>query len=154
MNSMNLQLYPQNETTVTLYSNHAHYHTGDCGLDLFFPEDVIFQPGESKIVNLQVKAAATMDGHPISYDIRPRSSISKTPLRLANSIGTIDAGYRGNLMVALDHIKHWYEEPYLVEAGTRLVQICSPTLSPISMTIVDELDNTDRGEGGFGSTGV
>lgn len=154
MNTMNLQLYPQNETTVALYTDHAHYHAGDCGLDLFFPEDVLFQPGETKIVDLQVKAAATVDGYPISYDMRPRSSISKTPLRLANSIGTIDAGYRGNLMAALDHVKYWYEEPYLVKAGTRLVQLCSPTLAPVNMTLVDELDETERGEGGFGSTGL
>lgn len=154
MNTMNLQLYPQDDKTTVLYSDHKHYHAGDCGLDLFFPEDVVFHPGETKIVDLKIKATATMDGYPISYDLRPRSSISKTPLRLANSIGTIDAGYRGNLMVALDHIKYWYEDPYVVRAGTRLVQLCSPTLSPVNMTIVDELDETERGEGGFGSTGV
>lgn len=154
MNTMDLKLYPQNATTVSLYSDHKHYHPGDCGLDLFFPEDVLFHPGETKIVDLQVKASATIDGNPISYDMRPRSSISKTPLRLANSIGTIDAGYRGNLMAALDHVKYWQKEPYVVKAGTRLVQLCSPTLAPVNMTIVDELDETERGEGGFGSTGL
>lgn len=157
---MNLNVFPQNETTLSLYSDHAHYHVGDSGLDLFMPEDVLFQPGETKIVDLQIKCSATVDGSPVSYMVHPRSSISKTPLRLANSTGIIDAGYRGTLKAALDHIKVFNEdgtrneEPYLVKAGTRLCQICSPTLSPITMSIVDSLDETARGEGGFGSTGV
>jgi dUTP pyrophosphatase len=82
-----------------------------------------------------------------------RSSISKTPLRLANNQGIIDAGYRGSLIGMLDCIKcKYYTEPY-----SRLLQICAPGLVPIYVEIVDTIDelgpNTLRGEGGFGSTG-
>lgn len=79
----------------------------------------------------------------------PRSSLSKTQLRLANSVGIIDAGYRGNLIGAFDA-----QTDCSVQAGDRLVQICAPGLVPIVVSIVDELgDQTQRGTRGFGSTG-
>ena len=90
-----------------------------------------------------------------------RSSISKTPLRLANNQGIIDAGYRGNLIGMFDclicsNVENppfdWYMEEY-----TRILQICAPGLLPIYVNIVDKLEDlgptTLRGEGGFGSTG-
>lgn len=90
-----------------------------------------------------------------------RSSISKTPLRLANNQGIIDAGYRGNLIGMFDCIIcsnvdnppfDWYMEEY-----TRMLQICAPGLVPIYVNIVDSLEDlgpsTWRGVGGFGSTG-
>jgi dUTP pyrophosphatase len=93
-------------------------------------------------------------GRNVSYYLYPRSSLSKTPLRLANSVGIIDAGYRGNLIVALDHINRDYknEETYTIENGTRLVQICSPSLESFDFKLVNELSETKRGAGGFGST--
>ena len=85
------------------------------------------------------------------YYVYPRSSISKTPLRLANSVGIIDSGYRGELMAVVDNIS---KEDYVVEEGQRLFQICSNTLLPFSnIKIVEELNNTVRCAGGFGSTG-
>ncbi|SCO72758.1 deoxyuridine 5'-triphosphate nucleotidohydrolase, putative [Plasmodium vivax] len=84
-----------------------------------------------------------------SYLLFPRSSISKTPLRLANSIGLIDAGYRGELIAALDNTS---EEEYLIKKNDKLVQLVSFTGEPLSFELVDELDETSRGEGGFGST--
>ena len=75
---------------------------------------------------------------------------SRTPLRLANSVGIIDAGYRGEICAIIDNIK---DEPYSIECGTRLFQICSPTLEPIEYDIVNSLSETTRGVGGFGSTG-
>ena len=85
----------------------------------------------------------------------PRSSLSKTPLRLANSVGIIDSGYRGNLIGMFDCIRG--ESPYKVPQYSKLVQICSPGLKPIFVTIVDTVEelglDTIRGEGGFGSTG-
>jgi dUTP pyrophosphatase len=80
----------------------------------------------------------------------PRSSIAKTPLRQCNSIGLIDAGYRGEIMAAVDNIKN---EAYTVEKGQRLFQLVAMDGSPIHFEIVDELTETTRGEGGFGSTG-
>jgi dUTP pyrophosphatase len=83
------------------------------------------------------------------YDLRARSSISNTPLILANSIGTIDYAYRGQLMAAVHNLS---PDEYIVKAGTKLFQICSPTLEPIEFSIVDHLDDSDRGSNGFGST--
>ena len=80
----------------------------------------------------------------------PRSSIVKTPLRLCNSIGLIDAGYRGEIMAVVDNIK---SELYTVEKGQRLFQLVAMDGSPINFQLVDELTETTRGEDGFGSTG-
>ena len=80
----------------------------------------------------------------------PRSSISKTPLRQCNSVGLIDAGYRGEIMAAVDNIK---QEPYRLKPGQRLFQLVAMDGSPISFELTDVLTETDRGEGGFGSTG-
>jgi len=68
---------------------------------------------------------------------------------MSNSVGIIDAGYRGTITVFVDNIKN---TSYTVERGTRLFQICSPDLSPITFTIKDILSQTSRGSGGFGST--
>jgi dUTPase len=97
------------------------------------------------------------------YDMRARSSLSNTNLRLANSIGTIDAGYRGHVMGKFDvtHLESISEDNFnklgiILDKYVRLVQICAPALLPILVKIVDkkeELGNTIRGEGGFGSTG-
>jgi dUTP pyrophosphatase len=94
----------------------------------------------------------------------PRSSISKTNLRLANSVGIIDAGYRGNIMgmfdiVNIDEAKmsKYMTEDYIINKYDRLVQICAPGLVPIIVEVVDKVEElgekTERGSGGFGSTG-
>jgi len=80
----------------------------------------------------------------------PRSSISKTPLRLSNSIALIDAGYRGEIMAAVDNIK---DDIFYIKKGQRLFQLVSMDGSPINLELVNELTQTTRGEGGFGSTG-
>ena len=77
---------------------------------------------------------------------------------LANHTGIIDAGYRGSLIGAFRWLRgeSTSQEAYVVEKNTRLVQICHPTLCPIYVVMVDEneLSSTERGAGGFGSTGV
>ena len=85
-----------------------------------------------------------------AYFLMPRSSISKTPLRLANSIGLIDGGYRGEIMAPCDNIK---DSNYTVEKGQRLFQLVASDCSSISYKIDNELSETSRGSGGFGSTG-
>ena len=69
---------------------------------------------------------------------------------MANSVGIIDAGYRGPIMAAVDNTS---DEPYIVKPSQRLFQICSPTLSTISFELTNQLSETERGSGGFGSTG-
>lgn len=93
------------------------------------------------------------------YYVYPRSSISKTPLMLANHVGIIDSGYRGNLIAAVRKFPEnnsSISTNYVVEKHTRLFQICHPTLCPIFVVLVpeSELNSSERGEGGFGSTGV
>ena len=79
----------------------------------------------------------------------PRSSISKTPLRMANSIGIIDAGYRGEIIAVVDNIKN---EPYTIKEGERLFQLVAPSMLSIKANLVTTLTESTRGKGGFGST--
>jgi hypothetical protein len=97
------------------------------------------------------------------YYMHPRSSLSKTPLRLANSTGIIDSGYRGNLMAMFDlinvqdNLSESREADYYGRKFDRYIQICAPGLVPIIVEIVDSIEalgnETMRGDGGFGSTG-
>lgn len=96
------------------------------------------------------KAIATSEH--LSYMLVPRSSIVKTPYRMSNSIGIIDSGYRGNIMAFVDVLGDGpIVEP---KVGERLFQIVRPTLEKFDYEIVNELSQTERGTGGFGSTGV
>ena len=88
--------------------------------------------------------------HDKAYYLFPRSSISKTPLRMANSIGLIDGGYRGEIMAVCDNIK---EYSYKVEKGQRLFQLVASDSSPIQYELKNDLNKTTRGVDGFGSTG-
>ena len=147
---MQLNLLPLNDKSREYYSSHSTFHDGDSGLDLFVIEEQTIPAHSTGFIRLGFKASAQgPDGGFVSWLIMPRSSISKTPLRLANSVGLIDAGYRGELMAAVDNIRG---EDFTVKAGERLVQAVSFTGGPISMNIVNELNETSRGEGGFGST--
>ena len=129
------------------YENHGHFHQGDAGLDLYVLEEMTFLPGDTKKIKLGIQCEPD-DGR--AYYLFPRSSISKTPLRMANSIGLIDGGYRGEIMAVCDNIKNI---DYKLEKGSRLFQIVSSDNSLIQYELKDELSLTSRGSGGFGSTG-
>ena len=144
---MELLIKPLNEEAKKLYENHGHFHDGDAGLDLYALEDIYFSSGETKKIKLGI-SCEPKDGK--AYYLFPRSSISKTPLRLSNSIGLIDGGYRGEIMASCDNIKDF---EYTVKKGDRLFQLVAADSSPISYVLVDSLSETTRGEGGFGSTG-
>jgi dUTP pyrophosphatase len=133
----------------------------DSGFDLFIPSLTQFtEPLVTKMVDLKVKAEMfycnvdTDSVSPSPFCVYPRSSMSKTPLMLANHTGIIDSGYRGSLIAAFRYLSQ-SNSPYVVDPMTRLVQVCHPTLCPIFVVIVNEneLSNTERGTGGFGSTG-
>ena len=152
---MKLRVKPLTEEIRSVYSGHSSYNEGDSGLDLFFPKDITLKYGDCGVkvdLEIQCEALSPVNDRNLSYYLYPRSSISKTPVRMANSVGIIDAGYRGNIIVALDHIDPNVEE-FTIQKGTRLFQICSPTLEPITMEVVDNLSETERGNNGFGSTG-
>ena len=144
---MKLLIKPLNDTSREFYSDHGHFHDGDAGLDLYVLENQEILPGETKLIKLGISCQPE-DG--IAYFLFPRSSISKTPLRLSNSIGLIDGGYRGEIMASCDNIKNI---KYTAEKGQRLFQLVASNCSPISYKIVDKLDDSSRGDGGFGSTG-
>jgi len=116
----------------------------DAGFDLPCLEDLDCS-GTTKC-NLGVKLALYKNDIPSAFYLYPRSSISNTPLRLANSVGIIDSGYRGPMIACFDGT-------YSIKKFQRLVQVCTPTLEPMTIHMVDVLSDTVRGEGGFGSTG-
>ena len=147
---MKLLIKTENDTLKTMYTNNQFYNPGDSGLDLFCPETVTIQPGETYKINLQINCEALSDLGNVSYYLYPRSSIIKTPLRMSNCVGIIDAGYRGDIIACVDNIKDY---PYEIKQGDRLFQICAGDLSPFEYELVDNLSNTRRGDGGFGSTG-
>ena len=128
----------------------------DAGFDLHFPGDEIFNSIKTKFVSMDVMCQMKVY-NPIqdkwvftSYYLYPRSSLCKTPLSMANHVGIIDSGYRGRIMVPVDIRSN---RDYFIDAGDRLFQLVHPSLKPISIEIVKELDETERGSGGFGSTG-
>jgi len=150
-----------------LYKNPNHFHQGDSGFDLFTPEDVVVKLGETKFIDLQIQCEMTnSDSENIGYQLYPRSSISKTPLMLHNSVGIIDAGYRGNIKAAVRYIPTERDllaitktdscnyPNYTIKKGTRLFQLCKFTGEPFKIKLVNELSDSSRGSGGFGSTGV
>jgi dUTP pyrophosphatase len=144
---MLLRIKALNKSVKNMYKNHGHFHEGDAGLDLFVIEKQTISSGQTVRIKFGI-SCENMDKQP--YLLMPRSSISKTPLRLCNSIGLIDAGYRGEIMAAVDNVK---QEKYEIEIGQRLFQLVSMDGGPISFVLTDELSQTSRGTGGFGSTG-
>jgi dUTP pyrophosphatase len=133
----------------------------DAGFNLICPFEIEVNGTSMAKIDLGIRgsmtyvAGAADDGAkawPVGYFLYPRSSTgTKTPLRLANSIGIIDAGYRGNYIAAFDNIQ---AAVFKVDRLQRLVQICPPNLTyPMRVELVENLEQTIRGEGGFGSTG-
>ena len=144
---MKLLIKTLNDKANKMYNNHDHFHDGDAGLDLYVLEDIGFDPGESKLIKLGISCEPE-DGK--AYYLFPRSSISKTPLRMSNSIGLIDGGYRGEIMASCDNIKDYI---YTLNKGERLFQLVAFDSAPIIYSIKEKLTETSRGSGGFGSTG-
>ena len=144
---MKLKIKALNDKAKQYYSNHGHFHAGDAGLDMYILENQEILPGETKLIKLGISCEPK---NGIAYFLFPRSSISKTPLRLANSIGLIDAGYRGEIMAPCDNIKDF---KYNIKEGQRLFQLVAADCSPISYNLVDKLEESSRGDDGFGSTG-
>jgi len=138
----------------TAYNN-TPYGQRNSGFDLFCnSEDVDIAYSEhAALVGQGCKAMATDLTRNLAFWLTPRSSISRTPFRLANSLGLIDATYRGTIKAAFNRTQN--NDP-LPEHGQRLCQLAVADLTPWSrIVIVDELPGpaTERGEGGFGSTG-
>ena len=157
---MKLLLRPLNDEIKSMYhddasseSNENRSSRGDAGLDLYFPGDIMIDSGETKFIDMKIQCEGVSEihGRNVCYTLECRSSISKTPLRLANCRGIIDAGYRGNIIVAVDNRGN---ESYQIKKGQRLFQILGRYLEPIHLQLVEELSDSERGRGSFGSTGT
>lgn len=160
---LNLYIDPSNIELRELYEKHIDAHNAhitsdpfpNSGFDLFTPEICVFPSNNtfsSKMVDFGIVTEMQYNSKPSAFLLCPRSSIAKTPLMLANHVGIIDSGYRGNIKGAFRNLDANSE--YVVEKHTRLLQICHPSLCPIRVFILDQLTETSRGEGGFGSTGL
>lgn len=145
-------LIPIYEKAVNDFNNAVNNIHRDSGFDIYTPTSFAIMGNTIGTLDTMISCAVYGDdGTPQPYYMYPRSSISKTPLRLANSVGIIDSGYRGHLIGKFDNI---YRDAYVVSNGLRYLQICSHNLLPFkSVHIVKSLDKTERGNGGFGSTG-
>ncbi|WP_445661849.1 dUTP diphosphatase [Bacillus sp. FSL K6-0273] len=135
---------------------------GDSGFDLVAAEDTIIWPGETKVVPTGL-AFEIPPGYELQ--VRPRSGMTRnTKLRVV--LGTVDSGYRGEVGVLVDHImskdlgvrfdkeKQKFVSASVIEKGTRIAQGVIAPVVTAHFEEVDKLSESDRGTGGFGSTGV
>ncbi len=127
----------------------AFAHPGDAGADLIAAEGVRLGPGERALVGTGVRIALP-EGY--AAFVMPRSGLAaKHGVTVVNAPGTVDAGYRGEIKVALLNTDR--AETYEVSAGDRIAQLVVLPIPPVRFLPVDELPASVRGEGGFGSTG-
>jgi len=129
-----------------------HYQTpGSAGCDLraAISEPIVLQPGQRALVPTGIGIAL-----PLGFEaqVRPRSGLAvRHGLTVLNSPGTIDADYRGEIQVPLIHHGH---EPFTIQRGDRIAQMVVAAVVQVAFQPVQSLPESDRGAGGFGSTGV
>jgi dUTP pyrophosphatase len=125
-------------------------HEGDAGADLVCIEDVTLNPGERQLVSTGIAIAL-----PAGYVglVHPRSGLAtKHGIGIVNTPGTIDSGYRGELKICLINLDP--SEAVSLPAGSRIAQLVVQEVSTALFTQVQVLDNTERSDQGFGSTGL
>lgn len=164
-----LYLCVPNDSNYYLYCDSAYKYNErapeerDSGFDLYCEEEVYLNRGDTVFLKFGVLAACAVKRRstvvePRAFWLMPRSSISKTPFICANSMGLIDSGYRGKLMGAIKML--FGDNLETVKEGTRLFQVVSGSAKPWNRIFVvrtiDEFPkpHSERGTGGFGSTGV
>ena len=127
----------------------AYAHPGDAGADLVSSDEVVLAPGERATVGTGVSIALP-DGF-VAFVV-PRSGLAaKHGITIVNSPGTVDAGYRGEIRVTL--LNTDARESYAISPGDRIAQLVVMPVSRARFVPVERLPGSDRGEGGFGSTG-
>lgn len=122
---------------------------GDAGMDLSVVEEQVLLPGEYGLIKtgLQIELPEGTEAQ-----VRPRSGLAlKHGITCLNSPGTIDAGYRGEIGVIL--INHG-KEPFTIEKGMRIAQLVVQYVPQVFIEETDELSDSERGDKGFGSSGV
>lgn len=127
---------------------------GSSGFDLHCIEKVVILPGETVLVKTGL-IFEVPEGYELQ--IRPRSGLSlNTPLRISNSPGTIDSDYRGEVCVIIENTSNMHDKTGIVkviEKGDRIAQGVICPVIRADFDVVESLSDTERGEGGFGSTG-
>lgn len=139
------------ESIEVLYSGSlpVYAHPGDAGADLVSADDVVLGPGERATVGTGLRIALP-NGY-VAFVV-PRSGLAmKHGITIVNAPGTVDAGYRGELRVTL--LNTDAAEPYAIAAGDRIAQLIVMPVPRVRFVEVERLPGSDRGEGGFGSTG-
>ena len=127
----------------------SYAHKGDAGMDLRSAVDVEIAPGARALVKTGL-AMALPEGY--EAQVRPRSGLAlKRGITVLNTPGTIDEGYRGEVGVILFNSG---SEPFKVSVGDKIAQMVVAPVTRAEIAEVAELDGTERGAGGFGSTGV
>lgn len=125
-------------------------HRGDAGADLYSAETVTIEPGERALVGTGIALALPLGTVGL---IHPRSGrANKEGLSIVNTPGTVDADYRGEIKVCLINLDP--RTPIQINRGERIAQLVIQKVELLDFEEVDELDETVRGEGGYGSTGV
>lgn len=128
----------------------AYAYQGDAGLDLRSSEDVSLAPFERRLVSTGL-AIAIPEGY--AGFVQPRSGLAlREALSMANTPGLIDSHYRGELKVCAINLDP--EKTIYIERGERIAQLVIQKVPSVTLSEVEELDETDRGTGGFGSSGV
>lgn len=124
-------------------------HKGDAGMDLFSVEHTVINPMERKLIHTGIKIQLPEN---TEAQIRPRSGLAlKNGITVLNTPGTIDEGYRGEIGIILINLSN---EAFVVEEKMKIAQmVIKPVITP-EIEAVNELNETTRGEGGFGSTGI
>ena len=124
---------------------------GSSGLDLaaYIDEQIKILPGKSAIISTGLAVAIPKN---FEIQIRPRSGLAaKSQVSVLNTPGTIDADYRGELKVILINLS---DKIFIVEKGLRIAQMVLSPVTKATLKEVRELESTERGTGGFGSTGI
>jgi dUTP pyrophosphatase len=126
----------------------AYATAGAAGMDVVSAEALTLQPGARKAVATGFSIAI-----PLGYEVqvRPRSGLAlKNGITCLNTPGTIDSDYRGEVKIILANLSH---EPFVIARGDRIAQLVPAPVQRAVMVEADTLDETERGTGGFGSTG-
>jgi dUTP pyrophosphatase len=149
---LNIKLNNADSRIFDYYTKFVNHHNGDSGIDLINARSLEIFPLEIGTIDFQIQCEMIdlETNNLVSYYLVPRSSISKTSLMMANSIGIIDAGYRGNILAKVRNMN--LNDVQIVGRDDCLFQIVAPDLKPIKLSIVDRLSNTTRDSAGFGST--
>jgi len=127
----------------------SYAHPGDAGADLVTTVDVTLRPGERMLVPTGIALALPPD---LAAFVHPRSGLAlRHGLSIVNAPGTIDSGYRGEIKVLL--VNHDQREDVTLKRGDRIAQLVVQKVESITFREVDQLTDSVRGAGGYGSTG-